>query len=165
MKPEDCIFFQLAKASQHGLKYWSHTVSSLGVTAVQAMVLHFLFVEDTITSQKLGTRSELDSATLTGVLDRLEAGAFIVRNKNPEDRRSILITLTDKGRGTALKIRAIGAEANANFLGGLTSEESSTLRILLDKIRLQDAPREAAASGLQPDEKPREVLPCSSLVW
>jgi MarR family transcriptional regulator, organic hydroperoxide resistance regulator len=144
VKPEDCIFFQLAKTSQRGLKYWTHTVSSLGVTAVQAMVLNFLCEEDCITSQKLGARSELDSATLTGVLDRLEAGGFIQRKSNPEDRRSILIILPDKGRDTALRIRSLVSEANSRFLGSLTPEEIGSLKFLLARLRTQDATRREA---------------------
>ena len=144
VKPDDCIFFQLAKASQRGLKYWTHTVSRLGITAVQAMILNFLFEEDRITSQKLGARSGLDSATLTGILDRLEAGGFIGRTPNPEDRRSILVVLSDKGRSTAVEVRTLVAEANEQFLGGLDSTEVGLLKSILLKIRSAEAPHGAA---------------------
>jgi DNA-binding MarR family transcriptional regulator len=62
------------------------------------MILRFLDEEDQITSSKLGKRAELDSATLTGILDCLEAAEFIERKGNPGDRRSIHIHLTQKGK-------------------------------------------------------------------
>ncbi len=147
MKPEDCIFFQLAKASQQGIKYWNQKVSCLGVTAVQAMVLNFLGREDRISSRTLGRRTELDSATLTGILDRLEAGGLVERRPNPNDRRSIRIFLTDKGRQTALDIRKLVKKANTSFLRSLSADEVKNLKSLLERIRIQDALHEAPASG------------------
>lgn len=147
MKPEDCIFFQLAKASRQGIKYWNQKVSGLGVTAVQAMVLNFLGREDRISSRTLGRRTDLDSATLTGILDRLEAGGLVERRPNPNDRRSIRILLTDKGRRAALDIRKLAKESNASFLRSLSADEVRNLKSLLERIRPLDAGNGAHASG------------------
>lgn len=147
MKPEDCIFFQLAKASQQGIKFWTRKVSGLGVTAVQAMILTFLNQEDRISSRTLGRKAELDSATLTGILDRLEAGGFVERRPNPNDRRSIRVFLTDKGRQTALDIKRLAKESNTAFLRGLSADEVKSLKALLGRIRAQDAGDEAPAPG------------------
>ena len=88
MKADECIFFQLAKAGQLGARFWGQKVSDLGITAVQAMVLRFLHDQDQLTSIDLGKKTELDSATLTGVIDRLENAGLIARKDNPHDRRS-----------------------------------------------------------------------------
>ncbi len=101
MKPTDCIFFQLAKASQNSVRFWGQRVAPLGVTAAQAMVMLFLFDQDSITSKELGERAQLDSATLTGIIDRLEAQGFVVRAEHPDDRRAISVRLTEAGRETA----------------------------------------------------------------
>ncbi len=135
MKAQDCIFFQLAKASQTGVKFWSQIVASFGVTAVQAMVLGFLHEADQISSRELGERTQLDSATLTGVLDRLESGGLIERTPNPADRRAIRVVLTTKGKATTLEMRTVMEEANAEFLHDLSDQERQTLRELLGKIR------------------------------
>lgn len=45
----------------------------------------------------LARRAGMHPATLTGVLDRLERGGWVVRTPNPADRRSILVkVVTDK---------------------------------------------------------------------
>ena len=72
MKVQDCIFFQLTKASQAGSGFWAKKVEHLGVTASQAMVLNFLGEEDRIPSHVLCRKLQITSATMTGILDRLE---------------------------------------------------------------------------------------------
>ena len=68
MKPKDCIFFNLVKAGQGAARFWAQKVAELNVTAVQAMVLSFLYDKDRISSKELGDRTLLDSATLTGII-------------------------------------------------------------------------------------------------
>ena len=135
MKAEECIFFQLAKANQAGARFWLKKVSALHLTAVQGMVIRFLYDNDRLTSSELGKKTELDSATLTGVLDRLEAGEFIERRQNPEDRRSIRIHLTEKGRAAGETVTRLMEEANAEFLREFNASEEVALRSLLARIR------------------------------
>ena len=73
VKIEECIFYQLSKANQAAARFLSERLAPSNVTAVQGVVLNFLSEQDAITSKQLGQRTKLDSATLTGILDRLEA--------------------------------------------------------------------------------------------
>jgi DNA-binding MarR family transcriptional regulator len=77
----------------------------------------------------------VDSATLTGVLDRLEGLGYLDRRKNPRDRRAILIALTEAGHEIAQRIGTILIEGNREFLSRLDPEEAKQLRRLLCKIR------------------------------
>ncbi len=136
MQEIDCIFFQLAKANQLASKFLSQKVSELNLTPVQALVLGFLHQEDRITSAELGKKTGLDSATLTGLLDRLEAADFIERKNNPEDRRSIRIHLTPKGNELSRKAIEVIVGANGEFLQSLTKEEKRHLFDIIKKLRL-----------------------------
>ena len=135
MKLDDCIFFQLAKANQIGSRFLAQKVAELNITPVQAMVLGFLRDEDRITSGELGKRTELDSATLTGIIDRLEAAELIKRRGNPADRRSIQVHLTERGRSLGTKAVHLIAEANVKFLEMLMEKERGELRRLIGKLR------------------------------
>ena len=128
MKVKDCIFFQLTKASQAGIGFWTKKVKHLGVTASQAMVLNFLGEEDRILARSLGQKLQLSSATMTGILDRLEKLALVERQPHPEDRRAILICLTDQGRKNAKNINTIMVKANKEYLEGLGSEKLTMFR-------------------------------------
>jgi DNA-binding MarR family transcriptional regulator len=136
MRETDCIFFQFAKANQLASRFLSQKVSQLNVTSVQAMVLGFLDDEDRITSSELGKRTELDSATLTGILDRLEVAGFIERKSNPDDRRSIRIHLTKQGRSMSQEATRAITEANSEFLEVLTDGQKRDLLGIIKKLRL-----------------------------
>ena len=107
----------------------------MDLTAVQGMVIRFLHDNDRLTSSELGKKTDLDSATLTGVLDRLEAGGFVERRQNLEDRRSIRIHLTEKGRTTGEKVAKLMEGANIDFLRDFNASEEVALRSLLTRIR------------------------------
>lgn len=135
MKGEDCIFFQLAKAAQAGSKFWGQRVAALNLTATQAMVVRFLFDRDEVTSGELGGRTGLDSATLTGILDRLESADIAQRKPNPADRRAVLIHLTEKGREIGKEVSRLMALANTEFLQGLNVADEKELRRLLARVK------------------------------
>jgi DNA-binding MarR family transcriptional regulator len=137
MQEENCIFFQIAKANQTGIKFLNQKILALGITPVQAMVLAFLSEEDRITAGELGKKIELDSATLTGLLDRLEAARLITRQGNPDDRRSIKIHLTPQGRKTGREAGGLIEEANREFLATFTDSEKGLLMDLIKKMRGQ----------------------------
>jgi DNA-binding MarR family transcriptional regulator len=131
----DCIFFQFAKANQLASRFLSRKVAELNLTPVQALILGFLHVEDQITSSELGKKTEFDSATLTGILDRLEAVGFIERKNNPDDRRSIHIHLTPKGSELSKAAFQVIVASNKEFLQVLTKEERSDLFEIIKKLR------------------------------
>lgn len=137
MKIDDCIFFQLAKASQTGTKFLNTKVSGLNITPVQAMIIGFLAEEDQVMAGELGKRVELDSATLTGILDRLETAQLIERKGNPDDRRSVKIHLTKQGKETGFEAGKLLEEANKEFLAAFTETEKRELRSLIHKLRGQ----------------------------
>lgn len=135
MDPTDCIFFHLAKASQAGSRIWRRHMSRLNLTAVQGMVLNFLRQADHITSRELGARTQLDSATMTGILDRLEKLDLVERRSHPSDRRAVVVCLTEAGRELTDQTDASGEEANREFLQNLDESEQKQLKVLLQKLR------------------------------
>ncbi|GAA5314870.1 MAG: MarR family transcriptional regulator [Candidatus Pelagadaptatus aseana] len=134
LSPDDCIFHLLAKASQAGTRYWKSVVGDLGVTAVQAKVLVQLNGIESIGTGDLSRLTALDSATLTGVLDRLEKMTLITRTPKPEDRRALSIQLTAKGAQLATTLYQRMPQANADFLEPLSDSESALLRNLLKRL-------------------------------
>ncbi len=135
MKSDNCIFFQLAKASQLGSRFLGQKVAGLNITPVQALILGFLNDQDQITSSELGKRIELDSATLTGLIDRMEAAQLIERRANPADRRSVQVHLTERGRAIGAEAARLIVAANREFLEKLTKSEQGQLHTLIRKLR------------------------------
>lgn len=135
MNVQDCIFFQLSKASLTGNAFWTKKVEHLGITASQAMVLNFLGEEDNITPHALRQKLQITSATMTGILDRLEKQELLVRRPHLNDRRAILICLTLQGLQYARKINDLMIEANQDFLKRFESEHIERFRNMLQQIQ------------------------------
>ena len=136
MEAQECIFFQLAKTSQTASRFWGRKVSQIDLTAVQAMVIRFLYDSDRLTSSQLGKRTKLDSATLTGLIDRLETAGLVERRRNSEDRRSIRLRLTQEGRKKGEIVKRLVEDANKEFLHEFNESEEVALRTLLNRIIL-----------------------------
>jgi DNA-binding MarR family transcriptional regulator len=134
MNVEDCIFFQLAKAGLAGARYWNEQVAALGLTASQAMVLNALRDEDGVSVHRLGDRLRVTGATMTGLLDRLEAMDLIQRKPHLQDRRAIEIFLTPAGRAASEATSALAIAANRTFLADYSLEEQTALRGLLKRL-------------------------------
>ena len=84
-------------------------LSELGLTPGQgqARILYQLLKEDHITQRELADRCRFDAAAMSRNIDKLEVLGFLVRDSNPECRRSFLICLTEKGNLEAKKIKKV----------------------------------------------------------
>ena len=70
---------------------------------------------------------------MTGIVDTLEKNGLVTRQPNPNDRRSLLVTLTDKGaalEGSKPDLDLIYAKCCV----GLSAEEFQQLGLLLGKL-------------------------------
>ncbi len=134
MKPNECIFFQMAKTNRKGIQFLNQHLEDLKLTSAQGMVINSLGEEDNIMFNHLGEKLDLTSATLTGIVDRLERSGFVKRQPNPGDRRSVLVALTEAGQDILPEIRTIVASANKKFLNNLSVEEETMIRGLLKRI-------------------------------
>ena len=81
-------------------------------------------------AEKLGIRP----SSLSEQIDRLEADRYLERTANPEDKRSTLIVLTEKGKARAWEVQDERRKAAEDFCSKLTEEEKDTLIALLDKL-------------------------------
>src|SRR5690242_12559632 len=74
--------------------------ADLDLTAQQAALLMHAG-RSVSTPSALMTRLGTDTAGMTKLLDRLEAKGLLLRRRSAEDRRSVLIELTDAGKRLA----------------------------------------------------------------
>ncbi len=82
----------------------------------------------------LAERAGITRATLTGLLDGLERDDFILRNHSQTDRRSIIVTLTDKGKQTATSLVSDHSQWIVSLMAPLNKQEKQMLSTLLGKI-------------------------------
>ena len=84
-------------------------LSDLGLTPGQgqAKILYHLQQEDRITQKELADRCRIDAAAMSRNIDKLEGLGLLVRESNPDCRRSFSICLTEKGYKEAMEIRKV----------------------------------------------------------
>ena len=81
------------------LSLLNHQVrSQLELKGADLECLDLISREGPLSPSALARRSGLHPATMTGILDRLERGGWIVRERDPADRRAVLIR-AERGRG------------------------------------------------------------------
>lgn len=68
------------------------------LTGPQLVCLRRIHKFGPMTSGALAKEVSLSPATVTGICDRLESRNLVTRTRRPEDKRQVLITLTDAGR-------------------------------------------------------------------
>jgi MarR family transcriptional regulator, organic hydroperoxide resistance regulator len=95
---EDCIAFIVGKAAQQVARRARDKLEPHGVTPTQYAVLKVLADADGQTGAELGGRLGIDSATTTGVADRLAANGLLERRPDPQDRRLQRLFLTPEAR-------------------------------------------------------------------
>ena len=74
------------------------------------------------------------SGGLSLMLDRLERAGFVRRRPHPEDRRSVLVSLTADGLRTIDQAMTAHAAVEQEVVAGLSAKEASQLAALLAKL-------------------------------
>ena len=74
------------------------SVSDSGLTPPQYVVLSALAERDCRPFKELAETAHCTRATITGIVDVLERRCLVTRLPNPDDRRSLLAALTEKGK-------------------------------------------------------------------
>jgi DNA-binding MarR family transcriptional regulator len=77
----------------------------------------------------------LTSAGVTNRLDSLERRGLVVRAPDPDDRRGVVVELSEPGSQLAEQAVAAAAEGHGTLLAGLSEQEIKTLGRLLRKMQ------------------------------
>jgi DNA-binding MarR family transcriptional regulator len=94
----------------------------------------------------LASDLELSSGAMTSRLDRLEQAGLVRRLPDPEDRRGVVVELTDKGREAWDLAANVQGRREAFFARTLTKPEQKQLNSLLRKLLLSlDVASESAS--------------------
>jgi DNA-binding MarR family transcriptional regulator len=78
----------------------------------------------------------LSSGAMTNRLDRLERAGLVTRMPDPQDRRGILVGLTEQGRTVVEQAIAAGWATQQHLMAALTPTERETIAALLRKLLL-----------------------------
>lgn len=79
----------------------NHAIAQeLGLGASDSQFLTLLQAHGPLTPGRLAELSRLTTGTVTGVLDRLEKAGFVRRERDPHDRRKVIVTPVPEAMAT-----------------------------------------------------------------
>ncbi|MEP2978406.1 MAG: MarR family transcriptional regulator [Lentilitoribacter sp.] len=129
----DQVGYLLRLAHQrHAEIFKIHTIEKLTPTQFSALLR--ISQQGKVSQNHLGRLAGMDVATVKGVVERLKDKGFVELKPDLEDKRRLVISLSDKGKGIVAGLEEIGANITEETLSPLNDVERATLVKLLQKI-------------------------------
>ena len=126
------VCFALAVASRTVISVYRPVLEPMGLTHPQYLVMLALWGGEPLSVTELSRRLELDPATLSRLLRRLESAGLVRRDRNPADERSLAVALTARGR--ELRTQALDVPGTILRRLGMDLDELMDLRDRLTEV-------------------------------
>lgn len=131
---DEQIGFILRQVSQRHTGIFVQRIGD-GLTPMQWAVLSKLLEIGQTSQSALGRAVFMDAATIKGTVDRLEARDLVARVADADDRRKLLVDLTEPGREITQRNLGAAAAITQETLAPLDEAETRLLRSLLERLR------------------------------
>ncbi len=129
---DDMVCLALHAASRAVTATYRPLLEPLGLTYPQYLVLSALWERDDRPVGELVELLQLDYGTMTPLLKRLEKRGLVKRTRSPDDERSVIVGLTDEGRGLRARAKSVYRAISETF--DLSSNRARTARKMLQSI-------------------------------
>lgn len=135
LKLDNQLCFRLYTAARLTMGAYHPYLDPLGITYPQYLVMLVLWEHEKQTVMDISHRLQLDTNTVTPLLQRMEKAGLIKRTKGKEDARQRIVTLTEKGLAMQEQAKHIPECLSAEILNHIGSIEELTKIIpTLDKL-------------------------------
>lgn len=114
--------------------YQDRELHHLGIGSGQFGFMMVLLRTDGISQSRLSEISKLDKTTITRSIRPLIENGYVVREKDPDDRRGYKLILTAKGRSLGPELIKMQLNLERQLLKDFTSEEIELLTGLLRRM-------------------------------
>lgn len=132
IKLENQLCFSLYAASREVIKLYKPCLDKFNLTYTQYIAMLVLWEEEKTTVKQMGEKLHLDSGTLTPLLKKLEKNGLIIRHRDIDDDRVVVIELTGEGRLLKDKITCVPCEMKSKMK--LSNVDIIKLKDLLDEL-------------------------------
>ena len=109
LRLDNQICFAVYSAAHAFNRVYKPLLDRLGLTYPQYLVMLALWEHAPSTVGALGEALGLDSATLTPLLKRMEAGGLLTRRRDAADERRVLVEPTANGQALRARIKDVSA--------------------------------------------------------
>ena len=109
-------------------------LTEIGLTPGQPKVLDYLGLHDGSMQKDIAYGCQIEPATLTGILERMEEKGLIERRKLKENRRSSYVYLTKSGKEKAKMVAEKFIEIEEAIFEGIDKKERAQFMNVFYKI-------------------------------
>jgi DNA-binding MarR family transcriptional regulator len=117
--------------------------SEVDLKDIELDCLDILDLAGPLSPSALARRAGIHPATMTGILDRLERGGWIARERDPADRRAVLVRVLPDRYGELLRHYSRMSRSMNKLLAGYSDDDLAAIADFLG--RTVDAGQDAVA--------------------
>jgi DNA-binding MarR family transcriptional regulator len=121
------LISNLKLSSSRGIIFHQTLADFLGLNITDHKCLGFLLEEGPQTAGRLAELTSLTTGAITGVIDRLEKAGYVKREKDPHDRRRVVIAPVYHSDAKMGALFASLAESSNEMCSHYTDEELSVI--------------------------------------
>ena len=129
--------FYISRIKQVNTRLLNKFLAQKNITAFngeQGRILHVLWENDGISNRELSKESGLAMSSLTTMLERMEEKKLLERSIDENDKRKILIFLTDYAKSLKSEYDEIADKMTEISFKGISVEERLAFEMTLEKV-------------------------------
>ncbi|MFC3040969.1 MarR family winged helix-turn-helix transcriptional regulator [Virgibacillus xinjiangensis] len=133
------ILYSFREVNKYFYRQMWHHADEMGVTLVQLQIMKLISEEPNMSLGELTQKMNLGKSTVSSTVERLVKAGYLKREQSTEDRRVVILNLTEVGREKQKE----GIEKyhiRLQKLGDITDEDAKTLlrlhQMVQEKIKL-----------------------------
>lgn len=108
--------------------------AQLGLTPGQVFMLHFIRQEQHCSVSKLAEKMEVNPSAITVMLDRLEGHGYAIRTRDLNDRRVVIVQLTEAGNEALNQVLDVRKQIMQHCLTQIEQGELNAFVCTLEKL-------------------------------
>lgn len=147
----------------HGRQLFTRRIDRFDLTVPQYLVLYTVArLGPKVTMSEVIDELQLPASSMTSISDRLVRLGLIERGALPSDRRAVLVSITEAGRGFVDTIEAAQRDDLVTMLDGVSNSDLTQFNAVLARL-LEGVERAMAESSVAvPSGDDRPVAPSDS---
>lgn len=108
--------------------------NGIEISGGQGRILFILWKTDHLTISEISEKTSLAKNTVSVVIDGMVHKGIVERNINPENRRQVIVSLTEYAKASQTKYEAVSRQMNALFYQGFSEREQRQFEQYLARI-------------------------------
>lgn len=130
----DSFAFHISVLRKHFTSFCMEKLSEMGITYGQLYILIYIGKKGQCSPKEISASLKLDAGHLNRTLTKLTENHLVSQEKNPNDKRANIVTLTEQGHAVFALSHSLFQDWDTQILAPLNNHERQQLMELLNKI-------------------------------